>query len=405
MKHKYLQYIVKYTSLFGRIQPTLGKPNWICLANLPGNTTLNMDMISIFCQRAAQCGGALLLCFSIAAHADEVQDINKLFKQGQHEQALGRINTYLASKPKDAQARFLKGLILTEQGKSNDAIRVFSELTEDYPELPEPYNNLAVLYASQGQYDKARIALEMAIRTHPSYATAHENLGDIYAKMASQAYDRALQLDRSNTSTQTKLSLIKDLFTGTAKGGKPNKALLADSSSAAGASTPAPAPKPQAATTTVSGTPAPVPDAAHAAPPAPGKTAAPEPATPAKQPAAKKSPANNAEDVLKMAHDWAAAWSSKNVKRYLAFYADDFKTPDGMGRKDWEAQRHERINKPKSIHVAISNPQANIVDDSHASVTFKQSYRASHLKTSTGKTLVLVKSGGNWLIQEEHSGK
>jgi tetratricopeptide (TPR) repeat protein len=47
---------------------------------------------------------------------------------------------------------------------------VFSKLTEDYPELPEPYNNLAVLYAQQKQYDKARTALEMAIRIHPGYA-------------------------------------------------------------------------------------------------------------------------------------------------------------------------------------------------------------------------------------------
>ncbi len=59
---------------------------------------------------------------------------------------------------------------------------MFTKLSEDYPELPEPYNNLAVLYAQQKQYDKARTALEMAIRTHPSYAIAYENLGDIYAK-------------------------------------------------------------------------------------------------------------------------------------------------------------------------------------------------------------------------------
>jgi len=88
--------------------------------------------------------------------------------------------------------RFNKGLILTEQKKVPDAIRIFSSLSEDYPDLPEPYNNLAVLYASQGQYEKARDALEAAIRTHPSYSTAHENLGDIYAKMASQAYGKAL---------------------------------------------------------------------------------------------------------------------------------------------------------------------------------------------------------------------
>lgn len=135
-----------------------------------------------------------------------------LFRQGQQAQALERVNGYLAAKPTDAQAHFLKGLILTEQNKYADATAVFQSLTEDYPELPEPYNNLAVLYAAQGQYDKARTALEMAIRTHPNYATAHENLGDVYAKMASQAYDKALQLDKSNASAQIKLTLMQELF-------------------------------------------------------------------------------------------------------------------------------------------------------------------------------------------------
>ncbi len=352
-----------------------------------------MYLLNRFCQHAALYGSALLLCFSLTAHADEVQDINKLFKQGQHEQALERINTYLAGKPKDAQARFLKGLILTEQGKTNDAIRTFSELTEDYPELPEPYNNLAVLYASQGQYDKARIALEMAIRTHPSYATAHENLGDIYAKMASQAYDRALQLDRSNTGTQTKLALIKDLFTtGTAKDGKSGKTTHTETASAISAA------KPQPATESVPGTPIVAPDVARAATPAPDKAST-------GQAAAKKPAASSNNEVLKVVNKWAAAWSSKNVKRYLAFYAEDFKTPDGENRNNWEAQRRERIAKPKSIHVGINDPKVKLIDDSHASVSFKQSYRASHLKTSSSKTLVLVKSGGNWLIQEERSGK
>src|SRR6185436_1952990 len=152
------------------------------------------------------------------AQADELQDANQLIKQGQLDRALDRVNAFLGKNPKDARGRFLKGIIFTEQNKPNDAIKVFTELTQDFPELPEPYNNLAVLYASQGQYDKARSSLEMAIRTHPSYATAHENLGDIYAKMASQAYDKALQLDKSNTTAQTKLNLIKELFPGVRPG-------------------------------------------------------------------------------------------------------------------------------------------------------------------------------------------
>src|SRR5678816_1903658 len=114
----------------------------------------------------------------------------------------------------NAKARFLKGVTLTEQGKTQEAIDTFLKLTQDYPNLPEPYNNLAVIYAGQGQYDKARAALEQSIRTHPSYATAYENLGDVYAKLASQAYDKALQLDKSNSGAQNKLSLVRELVGG-----------------------------------------------------------------------------------------------------------------------------------------------------------------------------------------------
>jgi tetratricopeptide (TPR) repeat protein len=146
---------------------------------------------------------------------DELQEASQLFKQGQPQRALERVDGFLSSRPKDARGRFLKALILAELERPNDAIELFTELTQEFPELPEPYNNLAVLHATQGQYDKARTALEMAIRTHPGYATAHENLGDIYAKMASQAYDKALTLDRNNTTVQTKLNLIKDIFSGT----------------------------------------------------------------------------------------------------------------------------------------------------------------------------------------------
>lgn len=337
---------------------------------------------------AALLTGALLLVASLGAHADDIQDANKLFKQGQHAQAMAKVNSFLANKPKDAQARFLKGLILTEQGNAAEAIKTFSALTEDYPELPEPYNNLAVLYASQGQYDKAKMSLEMAIRTHPSYATAHENLGDIYAKMASQAYDRALQLDRSNTTTQTKLSMIQDLF---ASSGARTKAAPARSA-AAPASAPATKPEPAAAPAA-----APVVASTPVAAPTPAATPAPA-ATPSSS-----SAANNSAEVLKAVEAWAAAWSAKDVKQYLSFYADDFKTPKGESREAWEAMRNERINNPKTIQVGISKAKVSFSDATHAAVNFHQSYRANHLNTSGSKTLLMVNTGGKWLIQEEFS--
>ena len=122
---------------------------------------------------------AIALFLAAPVFADDMADIGKLLKTGQTAEALNRADGFLAKHPRDAQMRFLKGVILTEQNKSAEAITIFTKLTEDFPDLPEPYNNLAVLYASSGQYDKARVALDTAIRTNPAYATAYENLGEI----------------------------------------------------------------------------------------------------------------------------------------------------------------------------------------------------------------------------------
>ena len=153
------------------------------------------------------------------AYANDYAEITQLLKTGKAAEALTKADQRLAESPRDPQLRFLRGVAQADSGKHNDAIVTFTKLTEEYPELPEPYNNLAVLYANQNQLDKSRAALEMAIRTNPSYATAHENLGDIYAKLASQAYSKALQLDGSNAnSVRPKLALIRNLFTAETRG-------------------------------------------------------------------------------------------------------------------------------------------------------------------------------------------
>ena len=155
-----------------------------------------------------------------AAPADDFREAQKLYGQGKVQPALEKVDGFLRAQPKDPQGRFLRGILLTELKRTPEAIQAFTSLTEDFPELPEPYNNLAVLYASQGNYDKAKSALELAIHTHPSYATAHENLGDIYAQLASRAYDRALQLDKNNPTAQSKLAMIKELFSSSKAGGQ-----------------------------------------------------------------------------------------------------------------------------------------------------------------------------------------
>jgi len=346
---------------------------------------------------------AIAICMGLSApvvaQSDELQEAQQLLKQGQVDRALERVDQFLKTKPKDARGRFLRGILLTEQNKPNDAIRVFTELTQDYPELPEPYNNLAVLHASQGQYDKARAALEMAIRTHPSYATAHENLGDIYAKMASQAYDKALQLDKGNQGAQTKLNLIKDLFSNTQRPSKVAVARTDLAPKAAPAATPAPAPAPAPAAVPVK----PAPVAAPVAPAAPAP-AAKEPAKAAAKEPAKAVPTGDEDAVIKAVERWAAAWSDNDVDGYLARYAPNFKTPDGEPRKAWETERRSRIAKPRKIEVKIEAPKVTFKDANTASVSFRQHYRSNSFKASAGKTLIMIKSGDKWLIQQELVG-
>ena len=356
----------------------------------------------------------LAIGFAAPAFADNLPDVQRLIKQGQYPQAMDKVDAYLSSRPKDAQGRFLKGLIYTEMNKPAEAIAVFTKLSEDYPELPEPYNNLAVLYAQQKQYDKARTALEMAIRTHPSYAIAYENLGDVYAKLASQAYDKALQLDNSNSATQNKLALIRDLITTSGKGNvKPQAAAAATPAAQPAPVAAKPAPAPAAATATVvaatQGAAAVAAQPAKAPPapvttPAPAATPAPAPTPVAAAPAAPK-PASNAasDDVAKAINAWADAWSRKDMRAYLGAYASDFDTPKGMSRKAWEQEREQRIaGKGGKISVSVDNPQITINGDK-ATAKFRQHYKATGLSSSTSKTLILVRSGSKWLIKEENA--
>ena len=330
----------------------------------------------------------LLFALALAAspaYADDLQDIDRLVKGGQHAQALERVNRYLAQNPSDAQGRFKKGLILAEQNKVAEAIEVFTKLSQDYPKLPEPHNNLAVLYASQGQYEKARQQLEMSIRTDPRFATAYENLGDVYTKLASQAYDKALQLDSSNSVAKNKLSLIRDLLMTS------EPRLPAVSSAPAGKTAEPARPPVVAAGPKKSDT---------EAKPAPGQ-AKPAAAKPAEQPAPARG--GNTEEVLQAVRAWAGAWSKQDLDAYLAFYAKDFKTPKGETRAQWEAARKQRISTPKKIEVAVESPKVTLKGDS-AVVTFRQAYRSDNLKIKGSKTLHMVRSDGRWLIQEERSG-
>jgi tetratricopeptide (TPR) repeat protein len=322
-------------------------------------------------------------CAIMPVHADESADVSQLLRTGKLVEAMTKAEAFLAAKPNDPQMRFLKGVIQRSSGKQAEAIATFTKLTEDYPELPEPYNNLAVLFAGQGQFDKARAALEMAIRTNPSYSTAHENLGDVYARLASQAYNKALQLDGANAAVPPKLALIRELFSPGNKGQRPSVTVAAAASAAAAA-----APKPVASTTT--------------APAAPTVAATP-PSAPAAKPAVASTDSAAEQAAQDAVMAWAKAWSAKDMAGYLSAYSKEFTPPGKQSRAAWEEDRRKRIVGKNSISVKLDNLDVTISANT-AVAKFRQQYHAGALSVSSRKTLHLVRTGDRWLITKESSG-
>ena len=374
-----------------------------------------------------------LLVGASTAYANNA-DITSLLQGSQPEQALKLIDQRLSATPKDPQLRFLQGVAFAMANKNKEAIDTFTQLTKEFPELPEPYNNLAVLYANQNQLDKSRQALEQAIRTNPSYSTAHENLGDIYAKLASQAYSKALQLDGSHAqSVQPKLALIHDLFStgqaqaqaqALAKAPSAPAPVTATATQAVSSSTTAPAQatvvaaaataqpvasaQPATATpvTETASSPATEPKAetktiAKAEPKAEPKAVATADAGQAAK--ADTPPAANVAEVEAAVRTWAKAWAAKDMANYLAAYSPNFQTPGKQSRKAWEAERRARIVGKRSISVNLADLTITTQND-RATARFRQHYRADTLNVSSRKTLQLELRKGQWLIVSETTG-
>jgi tetratricopeptide (TPR) repeat protein len=287
-----------------------------------------------------------------SAATDEAQ---ALVAGGDLQGALKRLDQQLSKSPHDAEARFARGLVLMKLSRYDDAVKTFTDLSRDYPQLPEPYNNLAVVYAQSGQYEKAREALEAALATHPSYATAHENLGDVYAALAGAAYSRALALNQGNSAARYKLSVVNQLSQPT------------PAASPAGQASPAPSPKPLAV----------------------------QPQEAPEDPAV-------VDSVTKALNDWATAWSALKAERYLGTYAPDFAPEDGGSRAEWETQRRERIAKASRIKVSASNIEVTPISGDRARASFVQNYESDTYSDHVNKVLEFRKVDGRWLITREY---
>ena len=304
--------------------------------------------------------GSFFLLLSLAVHSqNNIDEIKFLLKDGKYVRAETLTNKSIEENLNDPELLFYKGIIETNMGKNNQAIDTFRDLTERFPTLPEPFNNLAVLYAEKGQYDLAKKILEQAIKTNPSYLTAHINLGDIFTKMASEAYNNALEIDKSNNIAITKLSMITQLFNY----------------------------QPNTRNTQI--------DSIR------GKN---------KIKPLKIKKETLSKNILSTLNNWKTAWENKNMEEYLLFYASSFKYPNNMSKSDWESYRTNRIISKKIINITLSNTKVKLINNKEAGaqkekaiVTFTQNYKSGALNQTSKKTLVFVIEDSRWLIQEETS--
>ena len=324
-----------------------------------------------------------ILVTSVEAGNEEIQ---RLIQQGSFEKALVLAEEQLAENPDEIQTLFLKGLILARMDRLKESEAVFIGLTEKHPELPEPYNNLAVVYAASGDYDKAEEALRMAINTHPSYATAHENLGDIYAKMASQAYNNALKLDSNNQETKEKLSMITELISA------PEPVAVAPK-------TEIQHPDPESLAQ-ISSKPVVTSNKIEAESEPTLARFEPEPETILEPPFDKDAAR---KEVKTAVNNWAKAWSAKDVDNYVNSYSGKFIPPNKLSRSKWQAQRRVRLSKPRYIKVTLDNVRIEILSQDQALVRFIQTYQSDNYKDQVNKQLLLNKDDGVWLISKEES--
>jgi tetratricopeptide (TPR) repeat protein len=280
---------------------------------------------------------------SISAHADEAADVSALLQAKRYDAALAKTSAYLQKNPRDPQMRFLQGVSLTSLGRQAEAISVFTALTADYPNMAEPYNNLAVLHAAARDYDNARAALEKAVRADPGYVTAYENLGDLYLQLANQAYTKVTQLSPDNANAKQRRALLSKLN---------------------------------------------------------GRAA--EEALPEQHPPAPKEQSEQAT-VLAVVKDWARAWSARDVTTYLNYYAPEFETPKHEPRPAWETKRRALIKDKSKIEVTVESPQVSI-RDRLATVKYRQIYVSDRHVSKEHKILVLRRYDDGWKIIEERRG-
>jgi len=297
-----------------------------------------------------------------------LDEVDKLMKAGHYRQALSRLDSMPTGEKADPHYLFSHARALAATGQYMQAIAQYEVLLKRQPNLPEPYNNLALIYIQQGKPEQARAMLNKALLTHPGYARVYKNLTAINTARARDAYAKALQMPTANQVSGLQIADSLSLPVSTAKSTAPVVTATAESHIK--------------------------PNMVYQAKNAPADTK--------KGLIARKERTTSKADtvVQSLLHNWARAWSTKNVEQYLHFYSDDY-APSGISHGVWAAQRRQRINRPKWIRVQLRNLTLTELGNDRLSVRLEQEYAADNYRDITRKEFVLQRLAGEWRIIRE----
>ncbi len=383
--------------------------------------------------------------------AEELRQAKVLQAKGNYQGAFDRVNTYLSSNPKDPNAWLLYGVSLMNQNKLTEASDIFSKLIQLYPDAPEPYNNLAAVYARQGNNEKAVETLLQAFETHPSYAQVQQNLKSVYAALATQAYNRALDLDNSQAPARAKLAILDQVY----QSNPIPQAVAAEPAAIAAApvnSAPATAAvKPESTAPVAPAEPAElvieerdvsegivpvyedenaVADTQQPEPTALASNEAIEDNSPAVEQQIAEQPDLQSElqpdaqpdaqeveqiaaaavkvlddstrsDIEQLINGWASAWSSQDVLAYLNYYAYGYSPSQEISHSQWRQGRNKRLKKPAFIKVTVSDISLAKMDDGRIRTVFRQDYRSNTYQDTVYKTLIFSEQQDGWKIAAE----
>ncbi len=286
-----------------------------------------------------------------AAEADDAQ------------QRIAELRGKVAADPKDYRAWFELGVLEARRKHYPEAVEAFRTVVRLKPALPEPHNNLAVIYNEMGDLKAATRELEMTLDLNPDFGIAHENLADLYLKRALAEYDQALALvddEQESAAIRARRERLAALLAG---------------------------PRSAVAGGLDRGKQKPVEQ----------KQAAKEP------PQVHPLLAPGEADALRGAIEaWRKAWESRNPERYFAFYAEDF-VPEGRfaDRGGWRAHKRRVLAGARSIRVRIEGLELEALAPGRARVRFVQHYKSDRFADDVRKEMVWVRTDRGWRILRE----